>query len=89
MTDEYTPSTEQVRIAYTFIGEDAPAIAEQRRAAFDRWLASVKAEAWDEAVQQLGDALQTPPDGLTQGEYRKCVIATLIAQGSPYRQGVQ
>lgn len=37
---DYTPDTERVRNGYTYYGDDG--------GEFDRWLASVKAEAWDE-----------------------------------------
>ena len=44
---EYTPSTDRVRADYaeTYEGTD-----EGRYARFDRWLNSVKAEAWDEGA---------------------------------------
>lgn len=55
MSDQYTPTTVEVRFAYTdrrdFDSQiglgDGPG-DEEAGAEFDRWLASVKAEAWDE-----------------------------------------
>jgi len=43
---DYTPSTEQVREAYAT--RMSPAQDTLRRPMFDRWLASVKAEAWEQ-----------------------------------------
>lgn len=55
MTDEYTPTTEEVREAYLDRKdfEDAVSFIERRgdevaAAEFDRWLNTVRAEAWDE-----------------------------------------
>lgn len=41
---EYTPTTNEVRGLATSLWEGKPLTTEE----FDRWLASVKAEAWDE-----------------------------------------
>jgi len=46
---EYTPTTEVVRYKFSWsANEDAFDVA---AGAFDRWLAQVKADAWDEAVK--------------------------------------
>ena len=49
MTD-YTPTTEEVRRAVTSFNEhfDHPRAAEFDGDLFDRWLAEVKAQAWEE-----------------------------------------
>jgi hypothetical protein len=54
MTDEYTPDTELVKRQYKAKAETRPlgvtytSALREHGQAFDRWLASVKAEAWDE-----------------------------------------
>ena len=47
---EYTPTTPVVRAAYI---QEIDAEVEESFAQFDRWLASVKAEAWDECGREL------------------------------------
>lgn len=59
---EYTPSTEEVRIAYNHWGkypEFAPDDFDVTEAEFDRWLASERARIWDESSKSI------------QGELRK------------------
>jgi hypothetical protein len=50
MSKEYTPTTEEVRNWATYVpnGTIGMHISERDAAAFDRWLAEVKAEAWDQ-----------------------------------------
>lgn len=50
MSSEYTPPTEEVREAYQMTGDglDFRVFAARRGEEFDCWLASVRAEAWDE-----------------------------------------
>lgn len=53
MTDQYTPTTESVRDAYCralqkALHEYGTSARERFHAEFDRWLAGVKASAWDE-----------------------------------------
>ena len=55
MSDDYMPTTEQVRDGYRYDPEydyynplEAGANVELRGLAFDRWLDQVKAEIWDE-----------------------------------------
>lgn len=55
MSDNYTPTTEEVREAYLDRKdfEDAVSFIERRgdevaTAEFDRWLATMKAEAWEQ-----------------------------------------
>lgn len=44
----YTPSTDEARVAYRGNASELGTSTEEAGAEFDRWLASVKAEAWDE-----------------------------------------
>ena len=71
MSDQYTPTTGQVRFAYIdrkgFIRQAFGSEADDDQAAsteFDRWLASVKAAAWDEAISEAAEqgTIQTPPN---------------------------
>lgn len=53
MTKDYTPTTEQVELVYSKARADSRwmytgSTRAKERAAFRRWLAQVKAEAWDE-----------------------------------------
>ena len=54
MMSDYTPTTEEVRAAYEGqlikIGDNAYQLLDEAhaKAEFDRWLAEVKAEAWQE-----------------------------------------
>ena len=49
-TSDYTPTAEDVESC--FVGEYDP---ETRSRAFHRWLASIRAEAWDEAATEARD----------------------------------
>lgn len=52
MTEHYTPTTEGVRARYAFArGREVP--REDYDAEFDRWLARVRAETWDEVADYL------------------------------------
>lgn len=55
MSDDYTPSTDEVRINH--IGTH-PTLATgnevRRMEEFDRWLATVRADAWDEGYEATG-----------------------------------
>ena len=60
---EYTPDEEQVREQYT--QEQPPqigSVAEKR--ALDRFIAHIKAEAWDEAIAEAMEqgTIQVPPN---------------------------
>ena len=50
--DDYTPTTEEVRGVYSYGAlaewEDDILILRAKAQGFDRWLASVRADAWDE-----------------------------------------
>ena len=81
----YTPTTDEVRLAY-----NAP-LSASSRAAFDRWLAGVKAEAIRAAVSAMGrvppedqefssppeflrryaDAMQASDDALPSADHRR------------------
>lgn len=59
---EYTPTTDDVREDFAFPWSvDQIGDRSARVAAFDRWLASVKAEAWDE--RDRATATYDGPDG--------------------------
>lgn len=73
MSDDYTPETEEVRETYadaTCIDLDDPAHAHgcPQDAEFDRWLASVKADAWDEAI---GEAAEQGTIQIPTNPYRR------------------
>ena len=51
---EYTPTTEQVRTSYACQRESIYGV-EHDFAEFDRWLAEVKAQAWDEGYVSSDD----------------------------------
>lgn len=55
MSNTYTPDEEQVREQYT--REQPPQIGTvaEKRAEFDRFLAKVKADAWEECAESAGD----------------------------------
>lgn len=65
MAEPYTPTTDEAREAYsiTVINGD---VLPERAAEFDRWLASVKADVWDEGVLLLADRhnISVGPDWL-------------------------
>lgn len=79
MSDDYTPTTEQVRDGYRYDPNDdyynplqAGANAEYNGRAFDRWLyqtlREAKAEAWDECCYEtMGQGTAQIPDN----PYRK------------------
>lgn len=77
MSDEYTPTTEDVRDAYThgaallppYYSDGFQAALAGRRAEFDRWLAAhdreVAARAWDEGYEAgRENALAEPGSGI-------------------------
>ena len=56
----YTPTTEEVRVKWAEVeewvgGEYLDTLDTHLAAQFDRWLASVRADAWDEGVQSVYD----------------------------------
>lgn len=60
MTSDFTPDEEQVREQYT--QEQPPQIGSvaEKRAEFDRFIARIKAEAWDEGAEALQAAAIHP-----------------------------
>lgn len=83
--NEFTPTTEQVRDGYAIDPEDeyrdpinAPANRRANERYFDRWLAGVKADAWDEGFKQGGpmhDEHLDDPDAHRRNPYRTGVDA--------------
>ncbi len=65
---EYTPTTAEVRDGYgdSNLGDGSHAdpriVREQNLAEFDRWLTTIKAEAWDEAINAIQWTTPEPPD---------------------------
>lgn len=72
--DDYTPTTEEVREQYWAASGEPTRAAWSARAEFDRRLASVRADAWDEGNQAGWD------DG-ANAQVRSEVTVTL----NPYR----
>ena len=72
MSDQYTPSTEEVLAHWDRSHTEVGA------AALRRWLATVKAEAWDEAVEVL-DQLHGDLPGLDH-------IVQDLGDINPYRE---
>ena len=76
---DYTPTTEEVRGAYEGqlikVGDNAYQLLDEAhaKAEFDRWLAEIKAEAWEEGYAH-GNA-----DAFTEAR---------LDRDNPYRQGV-
>lgn len=69
MTEEYTPTTEDVRVRYALDrGEAIRRPYSTSLADFDRWLNQVKAEAWDEAREAF---IRRGTPGLHDNKYRK------------------
>lgn len=62
---EYTPTTENIRQTFAYVragldhDDGYPFVMEFHVEAFDRWLASVKAEAWDEGWMHDADYVNT------------------------------
>lgn len=56
MSDEYMPTTEDVRFDYATTTKADSHSGEARARAFNRWLARVKAEAQVEALEDLATA---------------------------------
>jgi hypothetical protein len=91
MTDEYTPTTEQVRNAFTFWRRafivrkswyDESLLLEQTNAEFTRWLEAhdreVAEKAWDEACSAFAFLPPTHNDTDT---------AAYVASTNPHREG--
>ena len=73
----YTPTTAEVRARYTrFAYERGSEDLAQDGAGFDRWLAGVRADAWEEGVKSVNPRLSD--DGGT---------LTFTIGLNPYKQG--
>lgn len=67
----YTPTTEQVRADYCLLAD----VSRPRQLQFDRWLAEVKREVWDDAVNQVIATVRCDSEDVTW------------VNKNPYRQG--
>ena len=74
MTD-YTPTTEEVRNAVWLLKHLDTPLALPDEAGFDRWLAEVKREVWDDAVNQVIATVRCDSEDVTW------------VNKNPYRQG--
>ena len=70
---DYTPTTEEVRESYVLM-QKCSAYPEPE-AEFDRWLAEVKREVWDDAVNQVIATVRCDSEDVTW------------VNKNPYRQG--
>ena len=70
---DYTPTTEEVRADYCLLAD----VSRPRQLQFDRWLAEVKAQAWEEGYDA---GLQR--DQLSKSEFPYGTVNT-----NPYRKG--
>lgn len=70
---DYTPTTENVRVMFSSIGADR----ERNRAAFDRWLAQVKAAL----LTELADEIESTKVGLLHHDLDSLDYSTLSAYG--------
>ena len=66
MTD-YTPTTEEVRLRYS----DSRYWGEELDAQFDRWLAEIKAEAWEEGALTEWTGFARDKDIISANPYRQ------------------
>lgn len=81
MSEPYTPDTETVREQYT--REQPPHIGtvSSKCAEFDRWLAGVKADAWDEGYSE-GHS-----DGFSASSEPYSSHDNYNVEANPYRNG--
>ena len=72
MADEYTPTTEDVRLV--FGSDSAGMLLDDRVAAFERWLAGHDAEVREQALAPIRAALAKHPtcDVHPDGDYPSC-----------------
>ena len=78
---DYTPTTEEVRHIYGNYLDDnvlkwGEAMAGEARKRFDRWLASVKAEAWDEGHLSFYEAGVICPNPYREVRLRRHGVST-------------
>ena len=77
---DYTPTTEDIRAGWEYA---TAVIGDEGTAQFDRWLAEVKAQVWDEAERRGRDNERALM--MCQAQLRPSNSAVLIK--NPYRQG--
>lgn len=69
----YTPTTEEVRNAFSLMEDDLA--TEENFQNFDRWLAEVKAQAWEEGYStgliEYANKVTFNPYGYAQHPYRQ------------------
>ena len=73
---EYTPTEARLRSIRHGWASSTPGDYVQNAAEFDRFVAEVKRDVWDECVQALAWATDNGPDPLRY-----------VAENSPYRKG--
>ena len=61
---EYTPDTDSVRACYlsTHTAASGERVRDEAARSFDRWLAGIKADAWDAGVEAQMDADENGDD---------------------------
>lgn len=69
---QYTPTTESVRCAFI---ADGGWTAEDRAAMFDKWLQEIKAQVWDDALNESH----------AEGEWCGATRTTCFDNHNPYR----
>ena len=57
MDDEYTPTTHQIRIAYSYV-DGSDTVPRLRGEAFDRWLAAHDREVVEAVVVRIAESVQ-------------------------------
>lgn len=65
--DDYTPTTEEVRLLVADGRWNTGAVDFE---GFNRWLASVRADAWDEGARDVMDAYSIPGEPSDGNPYR-------------------
>jgi hypothetical protein len=69
---DYTPTTEEMRKAYARYPGDWIRANREARKQFDRWLAEVKAQAWEEGNKQAHQDIDGEwPTSYTSNPYRE------------------
>ena len=63
----YTPTTEEIRADYCLLAD----VSRPRQMQFDRWLAEVKAEAWQEGALTEWTGFARDKDIISANPYRQ------------------
>lgn len=73
MTDDYTPTTDEVKAAYRqeFTTSDDVIEVPENDVEFDRWLQGELARAWDESKDAWVDFYENPALPAPENPYRK------------------